>query len=57
MFDSTTDTFEFLDPENSADAELLRQRCIEDAEIWELKRRAALPYREPDRLPAVARAS
>ena len=35
----------------------LKERCLESAALWALKRRAKLPYRAPQRLPVVARAS
>jgi len=38
-----------------SDPEALKNRCLDPAQLWVLKRRAHLPYQAPQRLPAVAR--
>jgi len=57
MFDTTTNVV-FLEEDRRLPSEdELRDRCLESAALWVLKRRAKLPYLPPQRLPAVARGS
>jgi len=60
MFDTATARATIRKPiraeeTNLPDPEGLRQRCLDPALRWVLHRRARLPYRAPQRLPAVAR--
>ncbi|MDH3665906.1 MAG: hypothetical protein OEN23_03160 [Paracoccaceae bacterium] len=55
MFDSSETVLYLTEEQRLPDQDELRERCLQSAEIWVLKRRAKLPYLAPRRLPAVAR--
>ena len=55
MFDTTTNVVFLQEDSRLPSQEELRDRCLESAALWVLKRRAKLPYLPPQRLPAVAR--
>jgi hypothetical protein len=64
MFDSRNDRAVILKlirhedddlPGDLSGPEALKEHCLDPAALWLLNRRAHLPYRGPQRLPAVAR--
>lgn len=56
MFDSSKNVV-YLDEDRCLPSQdELKERCLDSAALWVLKRRAKLPYLPPQRLPAVARA-
>ena len=55
MFDTTTNVVFLQDDDRLPSQDELKDRCLESAALWVLKRRAKLPYLPPQRLPAVAR--
>jgi hypothetical protein len=55
MFEMTPNRILYLVEDRRTDAESLFRHCLDDAQRWELRRRAARPYRGPSRLPVVAR--
>lgn len=57
MFDTSKNVVISYDNGRVLTADELKERCLESAALWVLKRRAKLPYLSPQRLPVVARAS
>ena len=55
MFDTSQNVICFTEDDSVPNPDTLKQHCLESASLWVLKRRANLPYRPPQRLPAVAR--
>ncbi len=55
MFDSSETVLYLSDEQRLPGQDELRERCLQTADIWVLKRRAKLPYLAPQRLPAVTR--
>jgi len=55
MFDSGRDVVYLTDKKRLPDQDQLRESCLDSAARWVFRRRAYLPYRGPQRLPAVAR--
>ena len=58
MFDTTHHRVVYLRTRAAAtdmpDADGLRERCLDTASLWALRRRASRPHLAPRRLPAVA---
>ena len=56
MFDTSKNVVFSYDDGRVLTADELKERCLDSAALWVLKRRAKLPYLPPQRLPVVARA-
>ena len=55
MFDTSQNGTFFPEDHSLPNSDTLKKHCLDSASLWVLKRRANLPYRPPQRLPAVAR--